>query len=93
MPGNRRIGRTIATFRIVLALPAVLTLATAPLSAAAPGFRLVPMCTAAGPQLVLIGGEDPAAPPADRHQQGGMTCAHALCPRELLAEKKTRTGI
>ena len=92
MPARQGIGRIIALLRAALALPAVLMLATAPLSAAAPG-HLVPMCTAAGPQLVLIGGEDPAAPPADRDQRSGMTCAHALCPREILPGRKDRSRV
>ncbi len=93
MSGRRRSHRHIAPLRIALAMPALLMQLTAPLSAAAPGLHLIPMCTAEGPRLVAIGGEDPATPPADHDRQGGMTCAHALCPRELLPGRKARAGI
>ena len=81
----------IALLRTAPALPAMLMLITSPVWAASPGVHFVSMCTAEGPQLVLIPGEDPVTPPADRHDRMGMSCGHALCPREILPGKKARS--
>jgi hypothetical protein len=89
MAANPKIDRMVALLRVACAAPAVLMRATAPVAAAMPGLHLVSMCTAEGPRLSLVEGEDPIRP-QNRHDQGQMACAHMLCPREILPERKTR---
>ena len=75
--------------RGLLALPALLMLAAAPVAATMPALHLVSMCTSAGARLVLVEGPDPTRPADERHP--AMTgCAHALCPREILPDRKSR---
>src|ERR1700754_1418568 len=80
-------GRLLALLRVLFAFPALALLASAPLPAATPDLHLVPMCTAEGPRLVRVEGEDPLRPRQD-HDHGQMACAHALCPREILPGRK-----
>lgn len=75
--------------RALLALPALLMLAASPVAAAMPGLHLVSMCTAQGAQLVLVEGPDPTRP-ADERGPAQMGCAHAVCPREILPDRKAR---
>ena len=88
---GRRTERRNAWLRVAIALPALLVLAAAPVSAAMPGLHLISICTAEGPQLVLLEGPDPASPDRDRLGHMQMACAHALCPRELLPVRKARS--
>ncbi len=84
--GNR-VGRRVAPYRIVLALPA---LAAASLPAAAQDLHLVSVCTAEGVRLVALDGGDPGGVPGDERERPQMACAHALCPREILPAGKAR---
>jgi hypothetical protein len=88
--GRKPAGRRIGPCRAAFAFAAPLTLAAAPVAAAAPGGHLISLCTAEGPRLILLEGPDPAAPDRDRHGQAQTGCAHALCPRELLPSGKAR---
>ena len=77
----------VTLVRALPTVPALMLLAAAPMAAAMPRLHLVSMCTAAGPQLVLIEGEDPTRPADERR----LSCAHALCPREILPSAKARS--
>jgi len=76
-------------------LPSLLTLAAAPVLAAAPAGRLIPICTGEGSRWIAI--DDRASAPEGRREGGRRedgrhaACAHAACPRETgLARKKSR---
>jgi hypothetical protein len=83
-------GRDRALLHCLLVLPALLMLTASPLSAAMPHLHLISMCTGHGPQLILAEGEDPRRPPRDDRSHAQMGCAHALCPRATLPERKGR---
>lgn len=85
------VGRHHALLRCLPALAALLMLTASPLSAAMPHLHLISMCTAEGPQLVLAEGEDPTRPPGDDRSHAQMGCAHALCPRATLPDRKGRS--
>lgn len=76
----------VTLLRALIAVPALLMLTAAPLAVAMPRLHLVSMCTAEGPQLVLLEGEGPTRPANERR----LSCAHALCPREILPSGKAR---
>jgi hypothetical protein len=75
----------------LLAAPAALMLAAAPVSAALPGTFWLPICGADGTHWLLLP-EDPFRPgdPPPRDHGAGL-CAHATCPGEQRPGGKARS--
>jgi hypothetical protein len=75
----------------LLAAPAALMLAAAPVSATLPGAFWLPICGADGTHWLLLP-EDPFRP-GDSHPRdhGAGLCAHATCPGEQRPGGKARS--
>lgn len=74
--------------RATIGVPAVATMAVAPVAAAQAG-QWVTICTGEGARLIRLAGL-PALPREEREERMESLCAHATCPRPLRLERKGR---